>query len=139
MIITTTEQSAIDFYTEHVNYVTGFGLIHLEREERRLYNKGKNLIAQLQQFKKDSEKHVRWTAEEYDTLAAAYVKHCGDRPAILSEFRLYSERHSDHAISMAMQSCHHLDNTVKNTRCLKDHANGLKNALKSIDHSRFSN
>ena len=56
MIITTIEQSAIDFYTEHANYVSGFGLINLEREDRRLYNKGKNLIAKLQQFKKDTEK-----------------------------------------------------------------------------------
>ena len=65
MIISTIEQSAIDFYTQNVNYVSGFGLINLEREERRLYNKGKNLIAKLQQFKKDTEKHVKWTAEEY--------------------------------------------------------------------------
>ena len=45
MIISTIEQSAIDFYTQNVNYVSGFGLINLEREERRLYNKGKNIIA----------------------------------------------------------------------------------------------
>ena len=138
MIITTNEQSAIDFYTEHVNYVAGFGLINLEREERRLYNKGKNLIAKLQQFKKDTEKHVKWTAEEYDTLAAAYVKHCGDRPAILREFRLYSERHSDNAIDIAAQACLQLDNTIKSVSGLKDIANGLKLALKSINQNRFS-
>ena len=138
MIITTNEQSAIDFYTEHVNYVAGFGLINLEREERRLYNKGKKLIEKLQQFKKDSEKHVKWTAEEYDTLAAAYVKHCGDRKAILREFRLYSERHSDNAIDIAAQSCLQLDNTIKSASGLKDIANGLKLALKSINQKRFS-
>ena len=138
MIITTIEQSAIDFYTEHANYVSGFGLINLEREERRLYNKGKKLIEKLQQFKKDSEKHVKWTAEEYDTLAAAYVKHCGDRKAILREFRLYSERHSDNAIDIAAQSCLQLDNTIKSASGLKDIANGLKLALKSINQKRFS-
>ena len=138
MIISTIEQSAIDFYTENVNYVSGFGLINLEREDRRLYNKGKNLIAKLQQFKKDSEKNVKWTAEEYDTLAAAYVKHCGDRPAILREFRLYSERHSDNAIDIAAQSSLQLDNTIKSVSGLKDIANGLKLALKSINNKRFS-
>ena len=138
MIITTIEQSAIDFYTEHANYVSGFGLINLEREERRLYNKGKIIIAKLQQFKKDSEKNVKWTAEEYDTLAAAYVKHCGDRKAILREFRLYSERHSDNAIDIAAQSCLQLDNTIKSASGLKDIANGLKLALKSINQKRFS-
>ena len=139
MIISTIEQSAIDFYTENVNYVSGFGLINLEREDRRLYNKGKNLIAKIKQFKKDSEKNVKWTAEEYDTLAAAYVKHCGDRKAILREFRLYSERHSDNAIDIAAQACLQLDNTIKSVSGLKDLANGLKLALKSINNKRFSN
>ena len=138
MIISTIEQSAIDFDTENVNYVSGFGLINLEREDRRLYNKGKNLIAKLQQFKKDSEKNVKWTAEEYDTLAAAYCKHCGDRKAILREFRLYSERHSDNAIDIAAQACLQLDNTIKSVSGLKDIANGLKLALKSINNKRFS-
>jgi len=138
MFISTIEQSAIDFYTENVNYVSGFGLINLEREERRLYNKGKNLITKLQQFKKDSEKNVKWTAEEYDTLAAAYVKHCGDRKSILREFRLYSERHSDNAIDIAAQACLQLDNTIKSVSGLKDIANGLRLALKSINNKRFS-
>ena len=75
MIISTIEQSAIDFYTENVNYVSGFGLINLEREERRLYNKGKNIIAKLQQFKKDSEKNVKWTAEEYKRNRIAEYPH----------------------------------------------------------------
>ena len=139
MIISTIEQSAIDFYTENVNYVSGFGLINLEREDRRLYNKGKNLITKIKQFKKDSEKNVKWTVEEYDTLAAAYVKHCGDRKAILREFRLYSERHSDNAIDIASQACLQLDNTIKSVSGLKDIANGLKLALKSINNKRFSN
>ena len=101
-------------------------------------DRGKNLIAKLQQFKKDTEKHVKWTAEEYDTLAAAYCKHCGDRKAILREFRLYSERHSDNAIDIAAQACLQLDNTIKSVSGLKDIANGLKLALKSINQKRFS-
>ena len=74
MIITTNEQSAIDFYTEHVNYVAGFGLINLEREERRLYNKGKNLIAKLQQFKKDSEKNVAEYSQSYGDVSISEFK-----------------------------------------------------------------
>ena len=138
MKLTTIEQDAVEFYQDHLNYVSGFGLINLEREERRLYNKGKKLIEKLQQFKKDSEKHVKWTAEEYDTLASAYVKHCGDRPAILREFRLYSERHSDNAVDIAAQACLQMDNTIKTVSGLKDHASGLKLALQSINKERFT-
>ena len=138
MKLTTIEQDAVEFYQDHLNYVQGFGLSNLERDDRMMYNKGKKIVAKIIQFKKDSEKHVKWTAEEYDTLAGAYVKHCGDRPAILREFRLYSERHSDNAIDIASQACLQLDNTIKSVSGLKDIANGLKLALKSINNKRFS-
>ena len=138
MKLTTIEQDAVEFYQENLNYVQGFGLSNLERDDRMMYNKGRKILEKYEQFKKDSEKHVKWTAEEYDTLAAAYVKHCGDRKAILREFRLYSERHSDNAIDIAAQACLQLDNTIKSVSGLKDIANGLKLALKSINQKRFS-
>ena len=138
MKLTTIEQDAVEFYQENLNYVQGFGLSNLERDDRMMYNKGRKILEKYEQFKKDSEKHVKWTAEEYDTLAAAYVKHCGDRKAILREFRLYSERHSDNAIDIASQACLQLDNTIKSVSGLKDIANGLKLALKSINQKRFS-
>ncbi len=138
MKLTTIEQDAVEFYQENLNYVQGFGLSNLEREDRMMYNKGRKILEKYEQFKKDSEKHVKWTAEEYDTLASAYVKHCGDRPAILREFRLYSERHSDNAVDIAAQACLQMDNTIKTVSGLKDHASGLKLALQSINKERFT-
>ena len=138
MKLTTIEQDAVEFYQENLNYVQGFGLSNLEREDRMMYNKGRKILEKYEQFKKDSEKHVKWTPEEYDTLASAYVKHCGDRPAILREFRLYSERHSDNAVDIAAQACLQMDNTIKTVSGLKDHASGLKLALQSINKERFT-
>ena len=138
MKLTTIEQDAVEFYQENLNYVQGFGLSNLEREDRMMYNKGRKILEKYEQFKKDSEKHVKWTPEEYDTLASAYVKHCGDRPAILREFRLYSERHSDNAVDIAAQACLQMDNTIKTVSGLKDHASGLKLALQSINKERFN-
>ena len=138
MKLTTIEQDAVEFYQENLNYVQGFGLSNLEREDRMMYNKGRKILEKYEQFKNDSEKHVKWTAEEYDTLASAYVKHCGDRPAILREFRLYSERHSDNAVDIAAQACLQMDNTIKTVSGLKDHASGLKLALQSINKERFT-
>ena len=138
MKLTTIEQDAVEFYQENLNYVQGFGLSNLERDDRMMYNKGRKILEKYEQFKKDSEKHVKWTPEEYDTLASAYVKHCGDRPAILREFRLYSERHSDNAVDIAAQACLQMDNTIKTVSGLKDHASGLKLALQSINKERFT-
>ena len=138
MKLTTIEQDAVEFYQDHLKYVQGFGLSNLEREDRMMYNKGRKILEKYEQFKKDSEKHVKWTPEAYDTLASAYVKHCGDRPAILREFRLYSERHSDNAVDIAAQACLQMDNTIKTVSGLKDHASGLKLALQSINKERFT-
>jgi|TARA_B100000287_G_C20020653_1_gene538422 hypothetical protein len=138
MQLSITEENAIEFYNENLSYVEGFGLFNLEREDRRLFNLGKKLAEKVIQFNKNASRHVSWTPEEYDAMAAAYVKHSGDRPAILKEFRLFSERHTDSAIDIAAQSCRQLDLTIQNVSGLTDYANGLLSALQSIDKNRFS-
>ena len=40
MKLTTIEQDAVEFYQDHLNYVQGFGLSNLERDDRMRYNKG---------------------------------------------------------------------------------------------------
>ena len=137
--LTLDQQSALDFYSEYVNQVQYFGLTILaDREERLLFRQGKKLVEEaLETAKKGSKGYVSWTAEEYDSLALAYVNFAGDRPAIIKEFRKSSDRHSDNAIDIAAQACRHLDKTVKTANGLKDHADGLLLALQSIDSNRF--
>ena len=138
MQLTLQEENAIEFYNENQSFVEGFGLFNLDREDRRTFNQGKKLKVKVEKFNKNATKNVPWTAEEYDAMANAYMKHSGDRPAILKEFRLFSERHTDNAIDIAAQSCRQLDLTVKNVSGLTDYANGLLRALQSIDKNRFS-
>ena len=138
MQLTLQEQDAIEFYNANQSYVEGFGLFNLDREDRRTFNQGKKLKVKVEKFNKNATKNVPWTAEEYDAMANAYIKHSGDRPAILKEFRLFSERHTDNAIDIAAQSCRQLDLTIKSVSGLTDYANGLLRALQSIDKNRFS-
>ena len=138
MQLTLQEENAIEFYNENQSFVEGFGLFNLDREDRRTFNQGKKLKVKIAKFNKNSTKNVPWTAEEYDAMANAYIKHSGDRPAILKEFRLFSERHTDNAIDIAAQSCRQLDLTIKSVSGLTDYANGLLCALQSIDKNRFS-
>ena len=139
--ISTADLDAVEFYQSQKRNVEAFGLLHLaDREERRFYKRGRTI---LETAIETTVRAVRasertWLAEEYDALAAAYVRHAGNRPAILKEFRLFSERHTDNAIDIAAQACRALDNQVKDAKGLKDYANGLLMALQSIDNNRFT-
>tara|TARA_R100000742_G_C4247682_1_gene66381 strand:+ start:424 stop:876 length:453 start_codon:yes stop_codon:yes gene_type:complete len=139
--ISTADIEAVEFYQSQKWNVEAFGLLHLaDREERRFYKRGRTI---LETAIETTVRAVRasertWLAEEYDALAAAYVRHAGNRPAILKEFRLFSERHTDNAIDIAAQACRALDNQVKDAKGLKDYANGLLMALQSIDNERFT-
>ena len=79
-----------------------------------------------------------WTDAEYAALAAAYVAHAGDRPAIIAAFREVSDRHTDAAVDIAAQSCRELDTTVHESTGLKDHAAGLLDVLNAIEPGRFA-
>jgi len=136
------DKNAIDFYEENLNFVKGFGLTNLEREERRMFKKGKTLVEQLAAATKAvlnprNAEATRWTAEEYDAIARAYYTHGANEKACLAEFRVYSERHSDYAIRLSVNSCKFLDTSVKDAKGLHDYANGLLLALQALDATRF--
>jgi hypothetical protein len=82
-------------------------------------------------------KDTRWTSQEYAVLAAAYVRHGADERACLAEFRCYSDRHSDYAVRLAVNSCKFLDTSVKDAKGLDCYAQGLLSALQSIGGARF--
>ena len=136
------DRDAIAFYEENLNFVNGFGLTNLEQDERRMFKKGRTLVEKLAAATKAvlnprSAEATRWTAEEYDVLAMAYYTHGADEWACLADFRLYSNRHTDHAIRLAVNSCKFLDKTVKTAKGLHDYANGLLSALQALDADRF--
>ena len=137
------DRSAIAFYEENLNFVSGFGLTNLEQDERRMFKKGRTLVEKLAAathaaLNPRNAEATRWTAEEYDVLAAAYVTHGRDRVSIIADFRLYSDRHSDNAVTLAAYSCAALDKRCKEITGLKDYANGLLTALQSLEAGRFS-
>jgi len=137
---TSDQQDAIEFYEENAAYVKAFGLANLgDREDRVLFKRGRQILTSAIEatVKAVKASERTWLPEEYDALAAAYVLHAGDRPAILREFRLFSDRHTDNAIDIAAQSCNFLDQSVKNATGLKDYAKGLLGALQAIDFNRF--
>ena len=76
-------------------------------------------------------------SEEYAALAAAYIRHGADERACLADFRCYSERHSDYAVRLAVNSCKFLDSKVQDAKGLHDYANGLLAALQEFDADRF--
>jgi hypothetical protein len=71
--MTTTDQTAIEFYQENLAYVTGFGLSNLEREDRRLYNKGKKLIEEALNAKSKGPR-VPFTLDEILPVWDEYLK-----------------------------------------------------------------
>ena len=142
MTLTASDALALEFFEEQLQYVKNFGLSNLEREERRLFNQGKKVAEGIVTMAKvaanpRTAEATRWTPEEYATLAAAYVRHGADERACLSEFRCYSERHSDYAVRLAVNSCKFLDTKVKDAKGLHDYANGLLAALQEFDADRF--
>ena len=142
MTLTATDALALEFFEEQLQYVKNFGLGNLEREERRLFNQGKKVaegIATLAKVTANprTAEATRWTPEEYAALAAAYIRHGADERTCLAEFRCYSERHSDYAVRLAVNSCKFLDAKVKDAKGLHDYANGLLAALQEFDADRF--
>ena len=139
--MTCTDSAALAFYQENAEYVMSYGTSGMDRDERRTFNKGKAVAAALaaEAYAKANPRRggsVSWTDEEYDWLAAAYMKH-SDRPSILAEFRIYSDRHTDSAVDMMAQICLQSDITVKSATGLNHPALGLLNALNAIEPGRF--
>ena len=140
--LTAADQMALEFYEANLNYVNGFGLSNLDRPERLLFKKGKKVVDRMDSevraaINPRSKDATKWYDEEYDCLAAAYIKNGADERACLADFRTYSSRHSDYAVRLAVNSCKFLDTRVNDAKGLSDYANGLLEALKAHDSARF--
>ena len=136
------DAAAVAFYEENLSYVEGFGLCNLDREDRLQFRKGKQVLDLLAKQTKvalnpRSAEATRWTPEEYAALAAAYLRHGADERACLADFRCYSDRHTDYAVRLAVNSCKFLDTKVQDAKGLHDYANGLLGALQDLGGARF--
>lgn len=74
--LSASDSAAVAFYEEMRNYVEGFGLANLDREDRLQFKKGRKVLESLEQQVKAAMNPrcaaaTKWTAEEYDALAAA--------------------------------------------------------------------
>ncbi len=131
----------IEFYQQWLPRVNAFGYDNLPDGYHTYYRHGKQLAKASAAAKvveaKAKSRATRWTGEEYDVMAQAYINNAGDRPAILREFRSFSERHTDSAIDMMAQICLQADTTVKSADGLNHPAQGLLDALNAIEEGRF--
>ena len=140
MTLTASDSAALSFYEELTSYVAGFGLSNLEQDDRRMFNQGKRIAQQIVDSTKTftTAGNTRWTAEEYDAMAEAYLLHGRDRVACLRYFRDQGHlRHTDDAITFAAYSCAALDVRMPEVFGFKDYANGLLSSLKALDSQRF--
>ena len=78
-----------------------------------------------------------WSAAEHAAMAAAYIKHAGNRPAICAEFMAFSERRSYNSADIAAQVCRALDTKVKDAKGMSAYPIGLLNALNALAPGRF--
>ena len=79
-----------------------------------------------------------WTDQEYRAIAEAYILFGRSEFKCLDYFRNVSDRHSDNAVRLAVNSCKFLDSKVHDAKGLKDYAEGLLIALNDIEPGRFS-
>ena len=139
--LTARQQAQYTFYTQWAPKVAAFGVYNLPEGTLTHYRAGKKIAAQIVEFEaaaaRAESRKCRWTAEEYDAMAAAYVKHGRDRKACLAEFRLPSTRHTDDAVTFAAYSAAALDTQDPSTEGFKDYAKGLLNALNALCPGRF--
>ena len=135
------QSQLIEFYQQWLPRVNAFGYDNLPDGYHTYYRHGKQLAKEQAAAKvaeaKAKSRATRWTAEEYDAMAQAYINNAGDRPAILREFRAFSERHTDSAIDIAAQACKALDTTEPSVVGMTDYAQGLLDALNAIEPKRF--
>lgn len=85
--LTAADSIALEFYEEHANYVAGFGLANLEREERRLFNIGKKVAARIVDAAVAMSKtRTPYTDEQVQFIAQTYAVCGGDRQTIVAAF-----------------------------------------------------
>ena len=72
--LTSADTAALEFYQENVAYVDGFGLTNLDRPQRLLFKKGRQLMeAALAAASKPATKRVPYTDQEVQFLVTAYL------------------------------------------------------------------
>ena len=85
--LTAADSIALEFYEENLNYVNGFGLANLDRDERRLFNQGKKVAARIVDAAVAMSKtRTPYTDEQVLFIAETYAACAGDRQTIVSAF-----------------------------------------------------
>ena len=102
----------------------------------KIFNRRDNSIFAKKQINR-SGSDTHWTDLEYAAIAQAYIRNGADERACLAEFRCISDRHSDYAVRLAVNSCKFLDSQVKDAKGLNCYANGLLTALQDLAGDRF--
>jgi hypothetical protein len=83
--LTAADSIALEFYEENLNYVNGFGLANLDRDERRLFNQGKKVAARIVDAAVAMSKtRTPYTDEQVLFIAETYAACGGDRQTIVS-------------------------------------------------------
>jgi hypothetical protein len=102
----------------------------------KIFNRRDNSIFVKQTINRNGA-DTRWTQLEYAAIAMAYIRNGANEQACLSEFRCISDRHSDYAVRLAVNSCKFLDSHVKDAKGLDCYAQGLLSALQDLAGDRF--
>ncbi len=141
MTATFTDAQLTSFFKQWEPKVQYFGIEIVPAGYFGYYKQGRALVkAQALAAKAEANaksRATRWTAEEYDVMAQAYINNGRDRKACLAEFRQFSQRHTDDAVTFAAYSAAALDTKDPSTEGFKDYAKGLLNALNAIEPKRF--
>jgi len=134
--LTETQQDALDFYGEVHNYVEAFGLTNLQREERLLYKKGRQLLEEAMK-KRSPSKLEHYTQDERTFIAVAYVQGL-DRRTIVNKFRQqFGDNHTADSIGQKVEMCKSIDSTHKNHKRFQFRDNELLIILQDLDPNRF--
>ncbi len=141
MTATFTDAQLTSFFKQWEPKVQYFGIEIVPAGYFGYYKQGRALVkAQALAAKAEANaksRATRWTAEEYDVMPQAYINNGRDRKACLAEFRQFSQRHTDDAVTFAAYSAAALDTKDPSTEGFKDYAKGLLNALNAIEPKRF--
>ena len=111
--LTSADTAALEFYQENVAYVDGFGLTNLDRPERLLFKKGRQLMeAALAAANAPATKRIPYTDEEVCFLVTAYLNagaHMTDTLAAF--FQVFPETdHTRSSVWQKIQRIRTLDN-----------------------------
>jgi hypothetical protein len=111
--LTSADTAALEFYQENVAYVDGFGLTNLDRPERLLFKKGRQLMeVALAAANAPATKRIPYTDEEVCFLVTAYLNagaHMTDTLAAF--FQVFPEtEHTRSSVWQKIQRIRTLDN-----------------------------